>query len=287
MRMLILISVSWALSAYQIGLGQSPTPLDFFPHHQGDVFEYQNAGLDSWFQNIIVRDSLGDGGRYYLETTYFGNFSIDTVSYEVCNRQYGGEEYSTLLFKLDADSGDSWICWRNQVGAIKATVTRVFASSGFGEEVVAKDIAYSDSASGLFMRVFRIASRFGIIAEYQDPVLTFYLRGARINGVTYGTVTGINENNPAYIPKHFALHQNYPNPFNSTTLITFELEREMDIRLDVYNVLGQHVCRLISGQTSKGTHTARFESNNLPGGMLFYRLSTIDGSAVKRMLLIK
>jgi len=39
---------------------QTPDPLSFFPHHQGDVFEYQIYQSSDWFQNVIIEDSLGE-----------------------------------------------------------------------------------------------------------------------------------------------------------------------------------------------------------------------------------
>ncbi len=50
------------------------------------------------------------------------------------------------------------------------------------------------------------------------------------------------------MPKQFTLHQNYPNPFNPTTHIKFEVARAGVVSLEIYNMLGQKIRTLISGE---------------------------------------
>ena len=61
-----------SFTAAQIGLGQAPSPLDFFPHHLGDLWEYWWQEIPPGYiivQNEITKDSLGNDGLYYIETT--------------------------------------------------------------------------------------------------------------------------------------------------------------------------------------------------------------------------
>lgn len=89
------------------------------------------------------------------------------------------------------------------------------------------------------------------------------------------------------LPDAFVLQQNYPNPFNPTTTIEFSLPQAAYVRLDVYNILGQQVTRLVDGDLAAGEHRVEFDGNNLATGVYFYRLATHDFHATKKMLLVK
>ena len=89
------------------------------------------------------------------------------------------------------------------------------------------------------------------------------------------------------LPNDFLLSQNYPNPFNPTTTIEFSLPEAAYVRLDVYNILGQQVTRLVDGDLPAGDHRVEFDGWNLATGVYFYRLATTDFHATKKMLLVK
>ncbi len=88
------------------------------------------------------------------------------------------------------------------------------------------------------------------------------------------------------------LHGNYPNPFNPTTTISYDLANEGDVRLEVFNVLGQQVRELVDEFQSVGSYNVTWDSkdnNNQPvsSGIYFYRLTTGEFSESKKMLLLK
>jgi PKD repeat protein len=88
------------------------------------------------------------------------------------------------------------------------------------------------------------------------------------------------------------LAQNSPNPFNAGTNITFTLEQSGTVELTVYNVLGQAIRNLADGFYSEGTHTVHFDGTDDNGhtvasGMYFYRLTTDEYVASKKMILLK
>jgi len=89
------------------------------------------------------------------------------------------------------------------------------------------------------------------------------------------------------VPKDFALHQNYPNPFNPTTKIKFDIPRNTDVTLEVYNSLGQVVQTLYKGYAAAGYYETNFNASGLPSGAYFYRLVTRDFTNVKKMMLVK
>ena len=85
----------------------------------------------------------------------------------------------------------------------------------------------------------------------------------------------------------YALEQNVPNPFNPTTAISFDLPVACDVSLDVYDVNGRVVARLVSAHRKAGRHTVLFTAKGLVNGVYFYRLNAGDYTAVRKMTLVR
>ncbi len=99
--------------------------------------------------------------------------------------------------------------------------------------------------------------------------------------------TGIN-NKSETLPLKFALFQNYPNPFNPLTTITYQLPMSSDIKLSIYNILGEKVVTLVSKKQQAGKYTVEWNASGFASGVYIYRLSTDQGFAEsKKLLLIK
>ena len=100
--------------------------------------------------------------------------------------------------------------------------------------------------------------------------------------------TSINEE-PAEsdVPDQINLNQNYPNPFNSATNISFEIPETSGVRLEVYNILGQHVRTLVDGRLQSGTHQATFDGSGLASGVYIYRLQVGNEIRSKKMMLLE
>ncbi len=111
--------------------------------------------------------------------------------------------------------------------------------------------------------------------------------GFESGGITVLVPTDVNDLESGSLPSEFALGQNYPNPFNPSTNISFDLPRSGQIKLEVFNLLGQAVRTLAEGRLSAGTHQMTFNSDNLPSGIYFYRLTHEGGSVTRKMILLK
>ena len=95
------------------------------------------------------------------------------------------------------------------------------------------------------------------------------------------------------IPEVFDLAQNYPNPFNPSTTIRFALPNDSHVKLEIYNVIGQRVAELVSGDLRAGNHQSVWYAN-VASGLYIYRLQAISSSnpnfrfmSVKKMLLLR
>jgi hypothetical protein len=89
------------------------------------------------------------------------------------------------------------------------------------------------------------------------------------------------------VPLQFALMQNYPNPFNPTTTINFTLASASNVKLIVYNILGQKVATLVDSRLTAGAHTVQFDARKYSSGVYIYSIEAGDFRSSKKMLLIK
>jgi hypothetical protein len=104
------------------------------------------------------------------------------------------------------------------------------------------------------------------------------------------TTTSVHRGND---PVDFVLLQNYPNPFNPATTISFNVPTRSRVHLSIFNVLGQQVGELASGEMSAGSYERLWKAN-VASGLYFYRLEVVSVNdpnnrltQVKKMLLLK
>jgi photosystem II stability/assembly factor-like uncharacterized protein len=102
----------------------------------------------------------------------------------------------------------------------------------------------------------------------------------------FTSITDPNQN-PGEIPKEISLKHNYPNPFNPTTNVVYELSEAVDVRLEVFNVLGQRISVLHNGMQTAGTHTASFDGSGLSSGIYLVRMQAGGQVFTNKMMLVK
>jgi len=136
-----------------------------------------------------------------------------------------------------------------------------------------------------------LANRDTYIAALQDSMTaaTFvYIPGDSASAlITSENLPTSIESDISSIPDQIELRQNYPNPFNPTTNISFKLPSASDVKLTVYNVLGQQVAELVNQHMTAGVHTVNFDASNLASGVYLYRIEAGSFTQSKRMMLIK
>lgn len=90
-------------------------------------------------------------------------------------------------------------------------------------------------------------------------------------------------------PEEFMLLGNYPNPFNPSTMIKFQIARQSEVVLDVFDVLGRVVSSETLGVRQPGDHAVPFNAAGLASGSYFYRLKMVSTGAtlIGKMMLMK
>jgi hypothetical protein len=81
--------------------------------------------------------------------------------------------------------------------------------------------------------------------------------------------------------------QNYPNPFNPTTKIIFNIPKQTQVKLSIYDILGREVDVLVDKDMNPGIHEITFDGSKLTSGVYFYSLTTENITEIKKLILIK
>ena len=89
------------------------------------------------------------------------------------------------------------------------------------------------------------------------------------------------------VPTEFALYQNYPNPFNPTTTIRYQLPKESEVAIKIYDMLGSEVLELLNEQKEAGIYEVEFNADNLSSGTYIYRIIADNIVQTKKMILLK
>jgi N-acetylneuraminic acid mutarotase len=90
------------------------------------------------------------------------------------------------------------------------------------------------------------------------------------------------------LPTVYSLEQNYPNPFNPSTVIEFSLPEDVsNVKLSIYNALGEKVAELVNSSLTAGKYQYQWNASNVATGMYIYELRTDKFVSVKKMVLVK
>ena len=94
------------------------------------------------------------------------------------------------------------------------------------------------------------------------------------------------------IPETFALHQNFPNPFNPITTLGYGLPKGSDVRLAIFDMLGNEVATLVNSHQQAGFKSVQWDGTGSMGravsaGVYLYRIEAGEFVETKKMLLLK
>lgn len=161
------------------------------------------------------------------------------------------------------------------------TVTVPYDSNLFPEEFSAQDLVllrYDKSADAW------IALESEVNIENQTVTGTT----TTFSGFAAGTMTSTStETTNTDRPDQFTLHQNFPNPFNPSTVIRYSLPAASQVRIEVFNLLGQQVAVLVNERKTAGQHRINFNAGNLSSGLYLYRIVTPEFTQSHKMMLLK
>jgi len=119
-----------------------------------------------------------------------------------------------------------------------------------------------------------------------SPSLTSASDGSFMGALGYGCETALAIENNSF-PSTSSIQSIFPNPFNPVTKIQFELERNQNILITIYNINGQSVQEWEPTQYEQGNHSIKWDANSFPSGMYVIRIEGESFSDSRKMVLLK
>ena len=122
-----------------------------------------------------------------------------------------------------------------------------------------------------------------LVAASENDFIPYYT--VRSLDILNDNLTGVLQLNN--IPTNITLNQNYPNPFNPSTVIEFEIFRQAETKIELFDILGVKIKMLLNKVLTPGRYSVEVSLDNLPSGTYFYKLTSGENFITKKMVLLK
>ncbi len=191
------------------------------------------------------------------------------------------EFWESFQYVLDLEPG--WSTYDMPLIPVSKDVIQEKPSSGFWhsdqEGVTGNNKLDLNKIAGIGLEFYSSSPEDDTISEGEILLDNIFL-----NGKT-STLAGVNAESAN--PGSFHLNQNYPNPFNPSTRISFNITQQKNVKLNVYDILGEEIAVIINRNMMSGEHSVVFDAGNLPSGFYLYRLQVGKFTQIKKMMLVK
>ncbi|HET54166.1 MAG TPA: T9SS type A sorting domain-containing protein, partial [Ignavibacteria bacterium] len=219
--------------------------------HEGNISFFGSAKIDGEFRpSIISVDYYGNLRWIYpFEEEDWFVFPLEIVHGLICDADgtvYAAAERGYYMYAINKNGE---LLWKIPLGDYYI----------FGNPVIGKDgIIYLGMHRGAFAN------------NLVDNLIAI---GEKPNSV-----------NEEELPSVYKLEQNYPNPFNPSTTIKFSLPERSEVKLSIFNLLGQEIEILFQGEKEAGSYEYVFENKSLSTGVYFYVLESQQVRLSRKMM---
>ncbi|MFC1528519.1 FlgD immunoglobulin-like domain containing protein [Candidatus Latescibacterota bacterium] len=248
-------------------------------------------GDEDIFQGIVS----SDGESLTMVLTYndeFGIFAGIKKSSGMSNVSLS-DEYIMIQF-ITAEETSAEYFSVNFAGDGTGTSEIIYSSIG---DYGSGSFTYSVNDDGTFLiTIPEEGDTFQGIVSSDGESFTMVLTESSEFGIYTGIAksdfkVGIHENH-SELPDYYTLKQNYPNPFNPSTTIQYDVPKNTQVVLKIYNLAGQEVRTLVDENQSAGYRSVIWDGKNNRGysvssGIYIYRLKTPEFLKTKKLLLIR
>ncbi len=222
---------------------------DFDNTDDGQIY-YSQKGTDNAWTNPVAITSMPGGAADYPSIVYGGNDDLYIAF-------LGTADSVRRVFGVNsADLGATW------TGAIQLSFNTV------GLDLRAPSVSQTIGSGGADV---------AWIQPEGDAYAIYY-------GLIPKAVVSVDH---VAKPENYNILRNYPNPFNPSTIIEFGVSEASNVRLSIYNTLGQEIAQLVNQKMNIGIYEITFNATHLSSGIYFYRLDAGSQSITNKLLYLK
>jgi hypothetical protein len=240
----------------------------------------------------VELDYLADQG--WNENLYYGNLDgydkIWSTNTEISNTE------EDIIYLTDREGTKKYFV---KVPNQEYDVTLMFAEKFFSEpnmrvfdvNIEGNTIAEKIDIFSLVGKnaAYNITNRVTVDDELLEIILAPQTDKVTISGIIITPVPNSVGKNKSL--EKFELLQNYPNPFNPSTKISYKIKNKSNVKLRVYDVLGNEIATLVDKEEEAGNYSVVFDQSmvgrKIVSGVYFYQIQIENYIQTKKMLLLK
>ena len=255
---------------YFDGTLQGPSVGDTYPSIIGIVgYSYSEFKIyprnEDDFDNCSLGDLNGDGGYNVLDIVTLANCVLDGTC--------GGRVDDASNASLIQDENNLFIKGNGFIGGVQMTLTH---GPDFSIETTDRALFADYLTTGNTTRLL-------VITPKTDKLFSF--KGEF--EITELIVANSQNEIPTLFPNIYSLSSAYPNPFNPITTMTLTIPEAGNVNVHIYNLHGQIVNTLLSGNNPANTYSLVWDASNSPSGMYFVKAEFGGITETQKLMLIK
>ena len=236
---------------------------------------------------ILVTTNNGANWSSQTGFSYVSDFVVDNTNDAVCYATFTGT--GGVHVRKTTNSGANWTDITSNLPNISAnsiilrtasprmlfvgTDLGVFQSTNEGANWVSFNSGFPSVQ--IYDMKYKVSAGIILVATHGRGCWTFNLN----------SILGIDPF--GQVPAEYKLNQNYPNPFNPVTNIEFDLAKYGNAVLEIYDINGKTIDRLVNGNLNAGHYQVKWDASKFSSGAYFYKLTTDNFTETKKLMLVK
>jgi hypothetical protein len=250
---------------------------------QGNAFLYHFTNKIPGFPNSIYDTTITVLGDTTISEKIFHKLSSGIFEFADSSRLISYRDSQLVICDFGWSVGDTVISYGQMAVVTEKGTANLFSTQ----------LQYLKLSNGPHLINRTIFKKFGIIDDHYEFLLTNgsqTLLGARIGGVTYGS-TPSSVSRLKYT-EDLPQTDIYPNPSSHSINIKIKVLQSSEMKIEVFNLIGQRVSLVFQGRVDKGDNVYRWNGNNTNGrnvssGFYFVQILSDNKIIQNRVLLLK
>jgi hypothetical protein len=276
-----------------------PSPVQTFnqSEHLFDVERMEFIGDvngDGKADIIVPSFTTDPNNTYYMKSSiFYGNYPMDTIPHVILNSQNNDYSFCRPVGDVNKDGYNDFMSVEGMVPVAKLWLggkdmnTHNLPAVQWGNDYdyyFGGTVAAVGDVNGDGVADFAIGT-----GQPNDQCQNGYFYV--ISGDT-SVVVGVKDTQSTKSELDYRLSEPYPNPFNPSTTINYTLGKDSNVKLAIYNTVGQEIQMLVQEEEKAGVHKYEYSGVNLPSGVYFIELTASEGGTAifrqsKKLALVK